>query len=99
MVVAGPEGFQKNQYRMFNIRASDLVPGDDFGMMREVLTRRFQRLVNEAPRPSVAAPSYSHQAVASALALDAVTIDVADPADAESPWPGLVVIDGGRGQL
>ena len=37
MVVAGPEGFQKNQYRKFNIRAADLAPGDDFGMMREVL--------------------------------------------------------------
>src|ERR671930_77165 len=41
MVVAGAEGFQKNQYRKFNIRAADLVPGDDFGMMREVLSRRF----------------------------------------------------------
>src|SRR6266498_2064534 len=40
MIVAGPEGFQKNQYRKFNIRAADLVPGDDFGMMREVLNRR-----------------------------------------------------------
>jgi excinuclease ABC subunit C len=97
MIVAGPEGFQKNQYRKFNIRASDLVPGDDFGMMREVLSRRFRRLVNEAPRPPAAAPSYSHQTVAPAQ--DGVPIDVSDPADAESPWPGLVIIDGGRGQL
>ena len=37
MIVAGPEGFQKNQYRKFNIRSADLTPGDDFGMMREVL--------------------------------------------------------------
>src|SRR5580704_9150439 len=39
MIVAGPEGFRKNQYRKFNIRSSDLAPGDDYGMMREVLTR------------------------------------------------------------
>ena len=44
MIVAGPEGFQKNQYRKFNIRSADLAPGDDFGMMREVLSRRFKRL-------------------------------------------------------
>jgi excinuclease ABC subunit C len=47
MIVAGPEGFQKNQYRKFNIRSQDLTPGDDYGMMREVLTRRFGRLVKE----------------------------------------------------
>ena len=50
MVVAGPEGFRKNQYRKFNIRSAELTPGDDFGMMREVLTRRFKRLLAEAPR-------------------------------------------------
>jgi excinuclease ABC subunit C len=46
MIVAGPEGFIKAQYRKFNIRAED-VAGDDFGMMREVLTRRFTRLLKE----------------------------------------------------
>ena len=45
MIVAGPEGFQKNQYRKFNIRSTDLTPGDDFAMMREVLGRRFKRLI------------------------------------------------------
>ena len=50
MVVAGPEGFQKNQYRKFNIRSADLTPGDDFAMMREVLERRFKRLLTESPR-------------------------------------------------
>jgi len=45
MVVAGPEGFQKNAYRKFNIRSATLTPGDDFAMMREVLTRRFARLL------------------------------------------------------
>ena len=49
MIVAGEEGFRKNQYRKFNIRSADLTPGDDFGMMREVLTRRFKRLIAEAP--------------------------------------------------
>jgi excinuclease ABC subunit C len=47
MIVAGPEGFQKNQYRKFNIRSTELTPGDDYGMMREVLRRRFSRLVKE----------------------------------------------------
>ncbi|MBX3484206.1 excinuclease ABC subunit UvrC [Phenylobacterium sp.] len=47
MIVAGPEGFQKSQYRKFNIKGSDLTPGDDFGMMKEVLRRRFGRLVKE----------------------------------------------------
>jgi len=49
MVVSGPEGFVKSQYRKFNIRGDSLTPGDDFGMMREVLTRRFQRLLKEDP--------------------------------------------------
>jgi excinuclease ABC subunit C len=71
MVVAGPEGFVKNQYRKFNIRSEDIAPGDDYGMMREVLRRRFARLVKEAPRSE----------------------------DADSPWPDLVILDGGPGQL
>ncbi len=51
MIVAGPEGFVKNQYRKFNIKNKDLVPGDDYGMMREVLTRRFSRLIKESGLP------------------------------------------------
>jgi len=47
MVVAGLEGFQKSQYRKFNIRGEDLTPGDDYGMMREVMRRRFGRLVKD----------------------------------------------------
>jgi len=47
MIVAGPEGFQKSQYRKFNIKGTDITPGDDFGMMKEVLKRRFARLVKE----------------------------------------------------
>jgi len=59
MIVAGPEGFQKSQYRKFNIRGEDLTPGDDYGMMKEVLRRRFGRMVKEEeegeapPRPDL----------------------------------------------
>ncbi len=52
MIVAGPEGFVKNQYRKFNIKTVDLTPGDDFAMMREVLTRRFKRLLKEHGLPA-----------------------------------------------
>ena len=68
MVVAGPSGFMKTHYRTFNMKSEELVPGDDFGMMREMLRRRFARLVKEAPRSLVpvtdgqtAAPSDSQQ--------------------------------------
>lgn len=59
MIVAGPEGFVKNQYRTFNI-STDTIAGDDFGMMREVLTRRFAKLAKEegilpSPHPEEAA--------------------------------------------
>ncbi|MEO1911427.1 MAG: excinuclease ABC subunit UvrC [Paracoccus sp. (in: a-proteobacteria)] len=49
MIVAGPEGFVKSQYRKFNIKGTEITPGDDFGMMKEVLTRRFARLLKEDP--------------------------------------------------
>ncbi|MGY3235948.1 MULTISPECIES: excinuclease ABC subunit UvrC [unclassified Bradyrhizobium] len=45
MIVAGPDGFVKNQYRKFNIKSEGITPGDDFAMMREVLERRFKRLI------------------------------------------------------
>jgi len=77
LIVAGPEGFSKSHYRKFNIRAEDLTPGDDFGMMREVMQRRFARLLKEAgPRLERKADS-----------------------DSLGPWPDLVLIDGGKGQL
>lgn len=61
MIVAGPEGFVKNQYRTFNI-STDTIAGDDFGMMREVLTRRFAKLAKEegillSPPPDEDAPA------------------------------------------
>ena len=61
MIVAGPEGFVKNQYRTFNIKSATLTPGDDYAMMREVLTRRFARLRENARarrrRPATLSPT------------------------------------------
>jgi excinuclease ABC subunit C len=91
MIVAGPEGFRKKDYRKFNIRSTELTPGDDFAMMREVLGRRFKRLMNEAPPQPI-------QPVDPAVVL---TLPIALPVEEgeESPWPDLVLIDGGLGQL
>ena len=49
MIVVGPEGMIKSQYRKFNIKGNDITPGDDLGMMKEVLGRRFKRLLKEDP--------------------------------------------------
>jgi len=135
MIVAGPEGFRKNQYRKFNIRSAELTPGDDFAMMREVLTRRFKRLLAEAPgrerqRSDLVASPLEGEADPAQPDREggdpfqtAVT-PLADPlptslhsgarerdpgggresvADGderdESPWPDLLLIDGGQGQL
>ncbi|MBB4479715.1 excinuclease ABC subunit UvrC [Rhizobium etli] len=83
MVVAGPEGFVKNQYRKFNIKSTDITPGDDFGMMKEVMTRRFSRLIKEEGIPD---------RTAQATATDAA--DMPFPA-----WPDVILIDGGQGQM
>ncbi|MDM9648473.1 excinuclease ABC subunit UvrC [Rhizobium sp. S163] len=83
MVVAGPEGFVKNQYRKFNIKSTDITPGDDFGMMREVMTRRFTRLLKEEGIPDRSQP---------VAAVDAA--DMPFPA-----WPDVILIDGGQGQM
>ncbi len=77
MIVAGPEGFAKNHYRKFNIRADGMTPGDDTGMMREVMRRRFARLLKESgPRT-----------------------ESEGERDTLGPWPDLVIVDGGKGQL
>lgn len=52
MIVAGPEGFIKAQYRKFNMKSEDLVPGDDYAMMREMLTRRFKKLAKSKAEPN-----------------------------------------------
>ncbi|GAJ91631.1 excinuclease ABC subunit UvrC [Rhizobium rhizogenes] len=85
MVVAGPEGFVKGQYRKFNIKSTDITPGDDFGMMREVMTRRFSRLLKEEGIPD-------RSGAAEAAAVDAA--DQSFPA-----WPDVILIDGGQGQM
>jgi excinuclease ABC subunit C len=60
MIVAGPDGFVKSQYRKFNIKTEGLTPGDDYAMMREVLTRRMKRLLlDEAEAPTGVRPSGS----------------------------------------
>jgi len=56
MIVAGPDGFMKNQYRKFNIKDETTQPGDDYAMMREVFTRRYGRLAREENRGSAAWP-------------------------------------------
>ncbi|HEU5017685.1 MAG TPA: excinuclease ABC subunit UvrC [Pseudolabrys sp.] len=154
MIVAGPEGFRKNQYRKFNIRSEELTPGDDYGMMREVLLRRFKRLMEENPREAAtAAPLSSPQRGererseprtpitsplegevgaegagrgVKALSAQQITplpipppqggreemaaplhttdiqqraVSEEDENDQDSPWPDLVLIDGGQGQL
>jgi excinuclease ABC subunit C len=100
MIVAGPEGFRKREYRKFNIRSADLSPGDDFGMMREVLTRRFKRLIAEAPLRSplpITPAAVIVAPIAPAPGEDGQTAEIHD--QDESPWPDLVLIDGGLGQL
>ncbi|MBY5362585.1 excinuclease ABC subunit UvrC [Rhizobium leguminosarum] len=83
MVVAGPEGFVKNQYRKFNIKSTDITPGDDFGMMKEVMTRRFSRLIKEEGIPDRTARTATPDAA-----------DMPFPT-----WPDVILIDGGQGQM
>ena len=98
MIVAGPDGFVKNQYRKFNIRSVDLTPGDDYAMMREVLARRFKRLVTEET-PAAATEEISGQPPPSSPLPDTPSDEI-DLNDVEFPnHPDLVLIDGGAGQL
>jgi excinuclease ABC subunit C len=115
MIVAGPEGFRKNQYRKFNIKSADTTPGDDFGMMREVLTRRFKRLMNENPRGHAAVPADGvepeerRRLAAEGGATSTAPVEgvggemppLREDTEQESDhaWPDLVLIDGGDGQL
>ncbi|KFC74610.1 Excinuclease ABC subunit C [Bosea sp. LC85] len=97
MIVAGPDGFMKSHYRTFNI-SSDTIAGDDFGMMREVLKRRFSRLSKES---AIAESTIAEGRDAADLA--AVEDPVPPPEaqdDAVFPSrPDLVIVDGGKGQF
>ncbi|MEH0076865.1 excinuclease ABC subunit UvrC [Pannonibacter sp. Pt2] len=101
MIVAGPEGFAKGQYRKFNIKSQDITPGDDYGMMREVLTRRFSRLLKEHARTPLAAADDQIPERAEETGLEEDEEDDGIQAsNADMPaWPDLVFIDGGQGQL
>ncbi|MER9925215.1 excinuclease ABC subunit UvrC [Mesorhizobium sp. M0048] len=91
MVVAGPEGFVKNHYRKFNIRSTEITPGDDFGMMREVMQRRFSRLLKEhgdAP-----------QTEGTGEANPTEPGDDIEDAGGFPAWPDVILIDGGQGQM
>nr|WP_239025138.1 excinuclease ABC subunit UvrC [Rhodoligotrophos defluvii] len=89
MVVAGRDGFIKKEYRKFNIRNLDAA-GDDYAMMREVLTRRFSRLMKESAALDVDGPLDEG---------DAEEADAAGALEDLPAWPDLVLIDGGQGQL
>ena len=91
MIVAGPEGLQKNAYRKFNIKNENITPGDDLGMMREVLERRFLRLLKaQAAAESGEDDSTFGEASGAGGGKDARVA---------GEWPDLVLIDGGLGQL
>ena len=75
MIVAGPEGFAKNQYRKFNIKSESATPGDDFAMMREVMERRFSRLVKEEGIPDRSAETEAEESDAIPAWPDLLLID------------------------
>ena len=92
MIVAGPEGFVKNQYRKFNIKSETLTPGDDYAMMREVLGRRFRRLSDADPRRDARSPAPAQAPSDS----EETAVSENDPFPDK---PDIVLIDGGAGQL
>lgn len=110
MIVAGPDGFAKGQYRKFNIR-TEITPGDDYAMMREVLERRFRRLAeNEAEAPVSAAEAELSQIAGEEsdgpdgedvleLSSDETNGDEGPIGDGVPDRPDLVLVDGGAGQL
>ncbi len=108
MIVAGREGFVKGQYRKFNIKSQNVTPGDDYGMMREVLTRRFKRLVLETNKKEAAkgaAAAIAEEEASTLLAQAAIAADISpeqledEEVDLFPDRPDLVLIDGGAGQL
>ncbi len=87
MIVAGPEGLAKAHYRKFNIKTEQDTGGDDFGMMKEVLTRRFSRLLKEQGERANEAGDQAEK------------VDVEIDDTSVGTWPDLLLIDGGKGQL
>jgi len=100
MIVAGPEGFVKGQYRKFNIKSPDVTPGDDYAMMREVLTRRFKRIADAEVLTEI--ETEVSETIADVIG-DAAPTAQPEPDSAEErefpDRPDLVLIDGGLGQL
>jgi excinuclease ABC subunit C len=102
MIVAGPEGFVKGQYRKFNIKSADIAAGDDYAMMREILTRRFKRIADTFEKGDEG----SQQSLAAADANDKNLADESLPtsgaptvAEEFPSRPDLVFVDGGAGQV
>lgn len=92
MIVAGPEGFVKNAYRKFNIKSQTITPGDDFAMMREVLTRRFKRLVEAGEDATTDGETPTEVSPEAPIPED-------ERPDVFPDKPDLVLVDGGLGQL
>jgi excinuclease ABC subunit C len=100
MIVAGPDGFVKGQYRKFNIKSPDVTPGDDYAMMREVLTRRFKRIADVELLTEI--ETEVTEAIADVIgdAAPAAAPEAESTEEREFPdRPDLVLIDGGLGQL
>lgn len=89
MIVAGPEGFRKNQYRKFNMK--EITPGDDYAMMQAMIRRRFARLVKEAVDDTASATETS--------TIQNGGVDFSKLEEEKAEWPDLLLIDGGEGQL
>ena len=108
MIVAGADGFMKSHYRTFNIKNADLTPGDDYGMMREVLRRRFARLLKgeetrtPAPDEQRIMEQRDDRGPDEASGLpeqDDTGMDDQGLDDAFPSRPDLILIDGGIGQF
>ncbi len=101
MIVAGPEGFVKGQYRKFNIKSPDTTPGDDYAMMREVLTRRFKRIAEAEVAVEIKSEVAEIAADVTGGPLSPVIVAEDDTVEEQAfpDRPDLVLIDGGLGQL
>ncbi len=112
MIVAGPAGFMKQHYRTFNMKSEDLTPGDDYGMMREMLqpplraageggaARTPSPVSGEGPASERSAARGGAEADLAAPSRSATRLVAGERGRRLFPaWPDLVLIDGGKGQL